>query len=70
MGGKLGGHPQTPAKGAMPLMESPVENSGESREATPLWWGSRGYPPIYFHPLLLQEKGARGMRYQYFHASW
>jgi hypothetical protein len=24
--------------------------------------GSGGYPQIRFHPLLLQEKGARGMR--------
>jgi len=25
-----GGHPHAPAKGAMPLVESPIENNGES----------------------------------------
>ena len=27
---KSGGHPHAPAKGATPLVESPIENNGES----------------------------------------
>jgi hypothetical protein len=33
-------------------------------------WVAGGIPQNAFHPLLLQEKGVRGMRYQYFHPSW
>jgi len=62
-----GGHPHAPAKGAKPLVESPIENSGESREARPLWWRSGGYPPDSLLPPLLQERGQE-VRYQY--TSW
>jgi hypothetical protein len=57
---ELGGHPQAPAKGAKPFVESPIETGGESREAGPLWWGSGGIPRSTSTPFSCRRRGPGG----------
>jgi hypothetical protein len=70
LGGRLGDTPKPSPKGLRPLWNPPLKTV-ESPERIDLSGGGLGVSPRFpSHPLLLQEKGARGMRYQYFHNSW